>query len=91
MHMSITVIISHEVEDFQRWKTGFDEHESVRTEAGIDATAYRRADAPNHAYVIATAESKEVFEAFVSNPNLQEAMKNAGVLGPPAFTILENG
>ena len=89
--MSITAIISHEVEDFQSWKSGLDDHENARTGAGIKATAYRRVDASNHVYVIATAESKEVFEAFVSSPNLQEAMKNAGVLGPPAFTILENG
>jgi len=89
--MSITIVVSHEVEDFQRWKLGFDDHESVRTEAGIKATAYRRVDAPNHVYVIGTAESKEVFEAFISSPDLQESMKNAGVISPPEFTILENG
>ena len=89
--MSITAIISHEVEDFQSWKSGFDDHENARIEAGIKATAYRRVDAPNHVYVIATAESKAVFEAFISNPNLKEAMKNAGVIGPPEFTVLETG
>ena len=75
----------------QSWKSGFDDHENARIEAGIKATAYRRVDAPNHVYVIGTAESKEVFEAFISSPDLQESMKNAGVISPPEFTILENG
>ena len=31
--MSIAVIISHQVEDFHRWKIGFDDHESARAKA----------------------------------------------------------
>ena len=87
--MSITVIISHQVENFDRWKIGFDGHESTRAEAKIQAKAYRRADDPNHVYVIGTAESKEAFDAFTSSPDLQEAMKKARVISQPEFTILE--
>tara|TARA_B100000686_G_C15795280_1_gene481658 strand:- start:134 stop:355 length:222 start_codon:yes stop_codon:yes gene_type:complete len=72
-------------------ENGFDDHENARIEAGIKATAYRRVDTLNHVYVIATTKSKEIFEAFISNPNLKESMKNAGVIGPPEFTVLENG
>ena len=89
--MGITVIISHQVEDFQRWKIGFDAHESARSGAGIKASAYRKLDDPNNVYVIATAASKEVFDAFISSPGLQEAMQKAGVISPPEFTILEQG
>lgn len=89
--MGITVILSHQVEDFQKWKIGFDTHESARREAGVTATAYRKLDDPNDVYVIATAASKEVFDAFISSPGLQEAMKNAGVISPPEFTVLEQG
>ena len=35
--MSITVIISHQVEDFDKWKIGFDVHESARAEAKMQA------------------------------------------------------
>ena len=87
--MSITVIISHQVEDFDRWKIGFDDHESVRAEAKMQAKAYRSADDPNHVYVIGTAESKEAFDAFTSSSELQESMKKVGVISQPGFTILE--
>ena len=87
--MSITVIMSHQVEDFDRWKIGFDGHESARAEATMQAKPYRNTDDPNHVCVIATAESKEAFEAFTSSPDPQEAMKKARVISQPEFTILE--
>ena len=68
--MSITVIISHLVEDFDRWKIGIDDHESVRAEAKMQAKAHRSAGDPNHVYVISAAESKEAFDAFTSSPDL---------------------
>ena len=46
-------------------------------------------DDPNHVYVIGTAESKEAFDAFTSSSELQEAMKKAGVISQPGFTVLE--
>ena len=57
-------------------------------EANIKAKAYRKGDTPNHVYVIGTAESKGTFDAFVSSSDLQEAMKNAGVISLPEFTVL---
>ena len=87
--MSITVIIPHEVEDFDRWKIGFDDHGSARAEAKMQAKVYRSADDPNYVYVIGTAESKEAFEDFASSPDLQEATKEAGVISQLEFTILE--
>ena len=87
--MSITVIISHQVEDFDKWKIGFDGHEATRAEAKIQTKVYRHTDDPNRVYVIGTAESKEAFDAFASSPDLQEAMKKAGVISKPEFTILE--
>ena len=50
--MAITAIVSHEVKDFDTYKTGFDAHEDARKAAGIDATAYRKLDSPNTVYVI---------------------------------------
>ena len=87
--MSIPIIISHQVEDFGRWKIGFYNHESARAETKIQAKAYRNTDDPNHVYVIGTAESKEAFDGFSSSPDLQKAMKKAEVISQPEFTILE--
>ena len=87
--MSITVIVSLQVANFDDWKTVYDARENDRVEAGIQAKAYRNVDDPNNAYSIGTAPSKEAFIAFSQQPVIQEAMKNAGVLAAPEFKFLE--
>ena len=37
--MSVTVIVSLKVSDFDQWKTAFDGHAAAREAAGINATA----------------------------------------------------
>ena len=88
--MSITVIISFEVEDFDKLKSVFDAAEKFRTEAGITAAAYKNMDAPNNVRIICTATSKEAFTAFFSSPAQKERMRNAGVISPPTVTLLES-
>ena len=89
--MSITIIVSFNVEDFDKWKSEFDSGESSRTEAGLTTTAYRKIDALNNVWVIGTATSKEAFIAYFSAPAQQERMKNGGVVSPPTITFLESG
>ena len=88
--MSIKILISFEVRDFSEMKSVFDAAADARTEAGIVAEAYRNMDAPNNAWVIGTAPSKEAFTAFFSSPAQKERMKNAGVISPPTVTLLES-
>ena len=69
--MSITVVISAQVSDFDLWKSKFDGLEDQRVAAGINARAYRNPDKPNTSYVIGTAPSKEVFVEFFTSPDRQ--------------------
>ena len=59
--MSVTVIVSLKVADFDDWKAAFDAHASSREEAGINAKAYQNLDDPNNPIAIGTASSKEEF------------------------------
>ena len=70
-------------------KAAFDSRENDRAEAGIHAKPYRNVDDPDNACAIVTAPSKEVVMAFFPRPEMQEAMKNAGVLAPPEMKFLE--
>ena len=88
--MSIKVIVSFEVEDFDKFKSGFDTGGNARTEAGITAEAFKNMDAPNNVWVIGTTPSNEAFTAFFSAPAAQERMRNAGVISPPTITLLES-
>ena len=87
--MSIRIIVSFEVEEFDAFKSGFDTGRNARTDAGITAEAFKNMDAPNNVWVIGTASSKEAFTAFFAAPASQERMRNAGVISPPTVTFLE--
>lgn len=89
--MSVTVIVSLEVSDFDQWKTAFDGHAAAREAAGINATAHRNLDDEGNAVAIGTASSKEAFIAFFTTPEMQEVQKAAGVMAPPEVKFLEEG
>jgi len=86
--MSVTIVISLNVEDFDHWKAGFDAHAEDRAEAGLNAVAHQNIDDPNNAVVIGTAPSKEAFIGFFTSPKMQAVQKDAGVLGPPDLKFM---
>ena len=86
--MSVTVIVSLTVADFDGWKTTFDAHEHARVEAGIHAKAYQNFDDEKNAVAVGTASSKEAFVAFFTTPEMQEIQKSAGVVAPPEIKFL---
>jgi hypothetical protein len=87
--MGVTVIVSLNVEDFDKWHTAFSSMSSKREEVGLHAKAHRNIDDKNNAIVIGTAPSKEVFLGMFTSPETQELQKNAGVLGPPEVKFVE--
>ena len=87
--MSITVIISAQVSDFEQWKSKFDNLEEKRLVAGISAMAYRKPDDPNASYVIGTAPSKEAFVEFFTSPERQAIQDSGVITSKPEITFLE--
>jgi hypothetical protein len=87
--MSITVIISVQVTNFDHWKSKFDGIEASRIEAGIKATAYRDLDDSTKSYVIGTAPSKDIFLAFFSSPKRQDIQDSGVITSAPQITFLE--
>jgi len=86
--MSVTIVISLNVEDFDHWKAGFDAHAEDRAKAGLNAVAHQNIDDPNNAIVIGTAPSKEAFIGFFTSTEMQAVQKDAGVLGPPDLKFM---
>ena len=87
--MSVTVIVSLKVEDFDKWYSAFSSSSDFREEAGIHAKGHRNIDDPNNAVAIGTAPSKEEFLGIFTSPEMREAQKAAGVLEPPEVKFLE--
>ena len=87
--MSVTVIVSLKVSDFDQWKATFDSHAPAREAAGINAAGHRNLDDEGNAVAIGTAPSKEAFIAFFTAPEMRQVQKDAGVLAPPEIKFLE--
>ncbi|HEX2733666.1 MAG TPA: hypothetical protein VHM70_18780 [Polyangiaceae bacterium] len=88
------VVVSHEVADFDAWRSAFEGHAPARRKAGILASHYNRSlDNPNLVIVYLAAASHDVIERFMANPELKATMQRAGVTSVPrvlAVTPLED-
>ena len=87
--MSITVVISAQVSDFDLWRSKFDGLEDQRIAAGINAKAYRNPDEPNTSYVSGTAPSKEIFIEFFTSPDRQAIQDSGVITSQPEIVFLE--
>ena len=87
--MSITVIISVQVTNFDDWKSQFAGIEASPIDAGIKATAYRGLDDSTKSYVISTAPFKDTFLAFFSSPKRQDIQASGVITSTPQITFLE--
>ena len=87
--MSITVVISAQVSDFDLWRSKFEGLEDQRIAAGINAKAYCNLDEPNTSYVIGTAPSKEIFVEFFTSPDRQAIQDSGVITSQPEIVFLE--
>jgi len=87
--MSVKVIVSFEVEDWDNFKSKFDSFEPFRTEANITANAYKQVGTADMVYIIGDAPSIEAFQAFSGSDAQAERMKSAGVKSAPNVVVLE--
>ena len=87
--MSVKVIVSFEVEDWDNFKSKFDSFEPFRTEANITANAYKQVGTADTVYIIGDAPSIEAFQAFSGSDAQAERMKSAGVKSAPNIVVLE--
>jgi hypothetical protein len=82
--------VRHRVEDYARWKEGFDTHAPARQAGGATDEAYvmRNVEDPNEITVILGWSDLEKARTFTQSASLKEAMHNAGVAGQPEIRIL---
>lgn len=81
---SAAVVITHEVESYDAWKSAFDRHATTRKGAGVVAAhVNRHAEHPNRVSVYLGATDRSQLSAFIGSTDLMETMRAAGVMGPP--------
>ena len=84
--------VRQSVEDYTRWRAGFDKHASARQASGATDEAYvmRSVDNPNEVTVILGWNDLQQARAFTQSASLREAMQSAGVVGQPEIRFLES-
>jgi hypothetical protein len=84
--------VRQSVEDYEKWKAGFDAAAPVRQAAGATDEAYvmRNADNGNEIVVILGWSDLDQARQFAASPELKEAMRKAGVIGRPEVLFLNS-
>jgi quinol monooxygenase YgiN len=78
--MRTVMLVAHRVADFDAWKQVYDEVRGWQHEHGVHfQQVLRHADDGNRVVVTHAFDSRDAAEAFVGNPELQEAMRRGGV------------
>jgi len=87
----IYLSVSHEVSDYTKWKAEFDEHSSLRIEAEIkDVFVKRDINNSNSVTVFFQVNDLNKAKAFITSPNLKEAMTKSGVVTAPVFAFYKS-
>lgn len=74
------------VQDFDRWKAGFEANEGLRKRASIVGHHINRAeDDPNLVSVYLALTDLDEGKAFTTSDELKSVMKDVGVISPPEF------
>jgi hypothetical protein len=85
-----TLFVRHDVEDFDRWKSGYDDALPIRDEGGVrEHGIYQGVDDPNDVTVYHVFDSVEAAREFTSDPRLREKMNEIGVTGEPQTWLTE--
>ena len=86
----LMTITKFEVEDFTKWKAGFNGAEGLRKSAGAkNAQVFQGEGNPKLVAVIIEWDNLENAKKFIQNPVLKETQQKAGVKGVPVVAVLQ--
>ena len=87
----VYIHIRHRVEDYARWREGYDNHAPARQAGGAvgEAHVMRNVEDPNEVTVLLAWSDLQKARAFIQSVSLKEAMQKAGVQGSPEIRFLE--
>ena len=84
------ILVHHKIEEYDKWKSAFDEHGGVRAENGsTGGKIFRNADDPNDLFILLEISSIENAKKFAKSDSLKEAMQEASVISMPEIHFLE--
>ncbi len=84
----ITAIVSTKVADFDKWLPLFTSHADERAAHGCSGCqVFRGMENPNDLTLVFSWSNPEAMGTFMSNPDVQKKIAEAGTIGMPAVTL----
>ena len=84
------VLVIHKVEDYEKWKSIYDENTDARTDNGSKgAHVLRNADNPNEVVILFEWDNLDNARKFYESQDLKDKMQGAGVMGKPEIRFLD--
>ncbi len=84
-----TAAVQLTIGDYAKWRSGFDKAAPIRDKAGLkNIQVYRNADVPSSVLVWSEVQDLSKAKEAISGPEIQQAMKEAGVVGPPKVHVI---
>ena len=82
--------VGFKVENYERWKEGYDASIEQRKATGeVSFQVFRNVDDPNTVTVLSVQESAEQVQAFMDSPDLKARMEAAGITEMGQMLIVE--
>ncbi|MCH7878013.1 MAG: hypothetical protein IH914_01690 [candidate division Zixibacteria bacterium] len=83
------LLVTHRVENFDRWKTVFDSHNVAESDTGLRILKLLRDEAdPNMVVLFFEMVDADKALAFMNAPEAAQAKDDSGVIGDPTVMIL---
>jgi hypothetical protein len=82
------LVVTHKVSNYAKWKTSYDDHDSIRLANGIHSYVIGRGLKDSNMILVAVkVDDTTKAKAFAKDPGLKKAMQKGGVMGMPTFTL----
>lgn len=84
------VILTHKVENYQKWKPIYDKDEDRRKQAGLkEIICGQKSDEPNNVYMVFETSEPSKAREMLKDPELKDVMDEAGVITKPEIIVIE--
>ena len=85
------IVVTHDVEDYDRWRTYYDDFDERRKQLGIVNHAVNQVlGQPNRVVIYHQAEQIDTLHAFLESAELRDIMQAAGVVGAPDIRFVQS-
>jgi hypothetical protein len=85
-HVTENLTVHFKVQDYAKWRAGYDTHETNRRSAGItNGRVFCNALDPNDVVVLQDVGDVAKARTFLSSEDQKAAMQKSGVIGSPSI------